>query len=241
MPEHWTEADSEAFVDRGDIFVPSREEQIDTICSLIPAETEEQFTVVEFGAGDGSLAVAVLQKFPRCQYIALDGSEVMRNKLRGVLVPFQDRVEVNHFELEDEQWRGALPKQLRCVLTSLVVHHLEGEGKQKLFSDMAARLEEGGAFILGDLVEPATPRIGAFFAKQWYDAVRFQSMEITGNLRAYEFFRDDEWNYYDDDEPGPYEKPSRLVEQLRWLGEAGFRHVDCFWMRAGHAIFGGYV
>ena len=28
--------------------------------------------------------------------------------------------------------------------------------------------------------------------------------------------------------------------QLRWLEEAGFSSVDCFWMRAGHAVYGGY-
>jgi hypothetical protein len=35
--------------------------------------------------------------------------------------------------------------------------------------------------------------------------------------------------------------PDRVFEQLRWLEEAGFRAMDCFWMRAGHAVYGGYV
>jgi hypothetical protein len=30
-----------------------------------------------------------------------------------------------------------------------------------------------------------------------------------------------------------------LLDQLKWLEGAGFVDVDVYWMRAGHAIFGG--
>jgi len=46
------------------------------------------------------------------------------------------------------------------------------------------------------------------------------------------------WNYYRFPDPG--DRPSPLVDQLAWLKEAGFAIVDCFWLQAGHAIFGGY-
>jgi hypothetical protein len=35
------------------------------------------------------------------------------------------------------------------------------------------------------------------------------------------------------------DKPSRLLDQLKWLEQAGFADVDVFWMQAGHALFGG--
>jgi hypothetical protein len=41
--------------------------------------------------------------------------------------------------------------------------------------------------------------------------------------------------------PDPLDRPSGLFEQLRWLAEAGFTGVDCFWMSAGHAVYGGYT
>jgi tRNA (cmo5U34)-methyltransferase len=37
----------------------------------------------------------------------------------------------------------------------------------------------------------------------------------------------------------PVDKMSPLFDQLKWLEQAGFASVDVFWMRAGHAIFGG--
>jgi hypothetical protein len=36
------------------------------------------------------------------------------------------------------------------------------------------------------------------------------------------------------------DQPSPVFHQLLWLQSAGFPVVDCFWMHAGHAIFGGY-
>lgn len=39
--------------------------------------------------------------------------------------------------------------------------------------------------------------------------------------------------------PDPVDKPSRLMDQLLWLEQAGWRDVDVYWMRAGHAMFGG--
>ena len=239
--DHWTESDSQAFMELGDIVVPYRDVQIDTICSLIPARPDETFSVLELAAGDGSLAQALLNRFPKCQYLGLDGSSVMRKRLQEVLSRHGDRVKIRRFELEGRSWLKDIPKGLRSVLASLIVHHADGDSKRRLFADLVEKLEPGGALILADIVAPMTPRIAELFARQWDGAVRVQSLQETGSLEAYEFFRDDDWNYYDDEAPNPSEQPSRLVDQLDWLREAGLNNVDVFWMHAGHAVFGGYA
>ena len=235
----WTEADSQRFIDDGAVFVPSREEQIATLCALIPARADEAFTVAELGAGAAVLARAVLDAFPRCRYVALDGSAAMRARLAETLHRYRDRVEVRAFDLADRTWRLALPSPLRAVLASLVVHHLPAAGKRRLFADLARRLEPGGALLLADIVEPTGPGAREAFARQWADAARAQSLALTGSLEAFERFERDGWNFYRGT-PEPYDQPSRLDEQLRWLRAAGFGTVDCFWMRAGHAVFAGW-
>lgn len=237
--EGWSESDSHTFVDRAALFVPSRDEQIETLRSLIPAEKDETFSVVELGAGDGALAGSVLEAFPRCRYLALDGSEVMRLRLGQRLAHFRARVDIGDFELRDRRWRAELPTGLRCVVASLVVHHLSGHAKRQLFQDVGDRLERGGAFLLADIIEAPTPRAAELFARQWDRAVRAQS-QARNDPKAFEVFAAEGWNYYRAKEPDPYDQPSRLAEQLTWLSEAGFSTVDCFWMRAGHAIYGGY-
>ena len=107
---------------------------------------------------------------------------------------------------------------------------------------MAVQLEAGGALLLADIVKPATQQIADLFAQQYDEIVWMQSLAVRGDLSGYEQFRQMRWNYfaYDYGSLESYDQPSRLSDQLRWLWEAGFTQVDCFWMRAGHAVYGGY-
>ena len=238
----WNENNSTTFLDLGEIFVPQRAEQMEALLHLIPAHPDETFTIVELAAGGGILAEAILQHFPACHYVALDGSVTMREQMAQRLTPYRDRLTILPFLLEDQTWRNALPAPLRCVVSSLCVHHLDDEEKGVLFRDMFTHLESGGALLLADVIRPATPRIASLFAMQYDEIVRVQSMAIRGNLSGFEQFQELEWNYflYDYNDPTSYDKPSLLSEQLRWLQEAGYKDVDCFWLQAGHAVYGGY-
>ena len=238
--QHWDEDASRLFIDTAELFVPMRAEQIATIRDLIPAERDDAFTVAELASGDGTLARAILAAFPNCHYLGLDGSEVMREQSRSALAAYGDHFEPRHFELDDRDWRETLPQPLRAVVSSLTIHHLPGATKRDLFADMFARLEPGGALIIADIMLPSTPRAYPIFARQWDDATRAQSRELRGDLSGFEAFQQSEWNFFLYGQDDPIDKPSGLFEQLLWLREVGFSTVDCFWMRAGHAIYGGY-
>ncbi len=241
--DRWTEDDSAVFIEAADVFVPARAEQVAALRGLIPAGADDTFTIVELASGDGTLAQALLEAFPRCHYVALDVSEVMREHLLRRLAPFRERVEARHFELASRDWRETLPSPLRCVVSSLSVHHLKGEEKRVLFADVAARLEPGGALLLADIVEPISPRVAMLYAQQYDEIVREQSI-AAGDPSGYARFQEMRWNYfaydYGDSVTDDYDFPSLLSDQLLWLREAGFSSVDCFWLRAGHAIYGGY-
>lgn len=241
-PEQWSEDNSAVFIELGEVMAPARREQIATLLALIPAQRDEAFTVVEMAAGEGLLARAVLEQFPACHYVALDISPAMRERMAHTLAPFSDRLTIQHFALEEQAWRDTLPTPLRCVLCSLSVHHLNGAGKQQLFADIVSHLEPGGALLLADIVEPATPHIAQLYARQYDEIVRQQSLVARGNLSVYEQFQQLEWNYFASDygTAQTFDQPSLLSDQLLWLREAGFSLVDCFWLRAGHAVFGGY-
>src|SRR5262245_15784423 len=151
---------------------------------------------------------------------------------------YGERFQTLRFDLADHTWRApAFP--VHMVVSSLAIHHLDGEGKLQLFRDVYAMLESGGALAIADVIAAAHPLGAEAAAKAWDAAVRKRALEFDGNLAAFEAFEREKWNMYRYFDPDDIDKPSRLLDQLRWLEQAGFADVDVYWMLAGHAIFGG--
>jgi tRNA (cmo5U34)-methyltransferase len=230
----WSEATSEQFVDFGDYFVPERQAQIETICSLIPDSRHPH--VVELCCGEGLLSAALLAHHPDITVHAYDGSPIMLTKTAQRLDGFAGRYTTREIDIAAMDWRR-FPWPVRAFVSSLAIHHLDGAGKQKLFADLAAALAPGGALVIADLIEPETQRGREVAARGWDQAVRARALELDGNEKAYEFFRDDAWNYYSDPSPDPIDQPSALLDQLKWLEDAGLENADVHWLKAGHAIF----
>jgi len=240
QPDVWTETDSRDFLDLAAIAVPSRDEQTQALLALVPAQTEEEFALVDVCAGEGILCERVLREYPKSHILALDGSELMRDRASARLAPFDERVEVRAFELDGDEWVKELPFPLRCVVSSMALHHLEAGRKRELFRRLAERLEPGGGLLIADIIAAPNEFVRRSFAEQWTSLAREQSLAITGSLDGYERAVADGWHPTWLTEPHSGEMPYRVFEQLGWLEGAGFSTVDCFWMRAGHAIYGGY-
>ncbi len=234
----WQEADSATFIEFGAALIPRRDEIERVLLDLVPATPEELFHAVEIGTGAGWLSAALLHRFPGARVVGLDGSPAMLKETATRLAPFGDRVELRPFRLEDRSWPDTVPGQVRCFLSSLVIHHLDGPAKRDLFARLFDRLEPGGALLIADILEPTSKPGRRHMARAWEDGVRRQSQTLYGDLRAHDFFIEERWNIFDHPDPG--DRPSPLPDQLRWLEEIGYAGVDAWWVSAGHAVYGGY-
>lgn len=232
----WDESSSREFLDLGRYFVPDREEQIATIAEMIPDPGDG--LLVDLCCGEGLLSRALLERFPRARVLGMDFSPTMLERAAATCAAFAERFETRPFDLAEESWRS-FSEPVRGFVSSLAIHHLDGEGKRRLYRDLAAALAPGGAVVIADLVLPATPAAQAVAARAWDESVRRRSLELAGGLGPYEKFLDLRWNLWAETEPDPIDRPSPLLDQLRWLAEAGLAGVDVVWMKAGHAVFGG--
>jgi trans-aconitate methyltransferase len=239
MEDRWSETNSRTFLDRGRVFTPDRDGIARVIGDLIPAAPADAFVAVDIGCGQGWLSAAVLGRFPAARVLALDGSPAMLAAARELLAPFGGRADFRQFDLFDPAWPDRIGGPVRCLLSSLALHHLDGPAKRALYARLLPVLEPGGALLMADLIEPTSEPQRRHYARAWDEIVREQSLAFTGDLRAYEAFLAERWNLFDHPDPD-VDKPSTLPDHLRWLAEAGYVGVDAFWLRAGHAIFGGY-
>lgn len=234
----WSEENSAHFIELGRVYTPARDAIQHAILGLIPAADDEPFLAIELGIGGGWLSAAILERFPAARVLGLDGSPAMLRETEARLAPFAGRFELRPFRLEDRSWLDGAGDDVRCFVSSLVIHHLDGEGKRALYHDLFAHLARGGAVLIADLVAPRSEWERRYMARQWDAEVKRQSLEITGSLAAYQHFVDDRWNWYE--YPDPMDMPSSVPEHLGWLAEAGFTGANVFWERAGHAVYGGY-
>lgn len=229
----WQLDDTEVFARYGNAFVPRRREQISTVCDLLSDIPVRH--VLDLCCGEGRLSEEYLRRFGDAQVTLLDGSPEMLELANRRLAPFGDRHIQVRAEIESRAWREGV--SYGGVMTSLAVHHLDGEGKQVLYCDIHAMLAPGGVFVMADLVEPTGPSARKLAGDHWEQAVRQASQEQFGGDMAAVAFARAEWNYYRLPGPDPVDKPSSVAEHLDWLRAAGFVEIDVVWMYAGHAIF----
>ena len=233
----WSEDDSRHFIDYGAYFVPERETQIDTICSVVPPAPDGAL-IVEIACGEGLLCAALARRFPRAEIHALDGSETMLAAAKARLEAAGGACRTALIDLAARAWRS-FERPVHAFVSSLAVHHLDGAAKARLFRDLAAALAPGGVIVVCDLVEAQREAGLALWKRHWDEGVRERSLALDGDEKMLEFFRDDGWNYYADPDADPADMPSSLFDQMRWMADAGLSRIDVHWLRAGHAIFSG--
>jgi trans-aconitate methyltransferase len=236
----WSAESSAVYRQLAAVAVPAREEQMATLLSLLPFGRDETFRVVELASGEGMLSQAILEAFPAATVLALDGEESMRQATAARLRSYGERARVAAFDIMSDSWYGLLDGAdgADAVVSSLCVHHLDGEGKRGLFAAIHERLSARGCLLIADLVQPQREEARNLFAATWDRSAEERSRAQTGDAALFDLFVREHWNYYT--YPDPFDQPSPLFDQLRWLKDVGFTAVDCFWMQAGHAIYGGY-
>lgn len=234
----WDDGVTRHFLDLGRYCIPERELQTRLLIDLVPERPGPQL-LIELGCGEGFLAEGLLQRFPEVNLLALDGSPAMLELAAERLARFGARAECRRFSLGERDWRtpgtGAL-----AVVSSLVLHHLQGPEKRTLFEDIHSMLVPGGVLAIADLIQPAHAQGMTLAADAWDEAVRARALQFDGRLEAFQRFEDQQWNTFRYPDPEDIDQPSGLFEQLRWLEQAGYTAIDVHWMRAGQAIFSGW-
>ena len=232
----WTEHDSRTYRDIGDVAVPRRPEMIATLVAAVPFARDEPVKILELGSGDGRLAEALLTTFPRATLTALDGSDAMRLETTNRLAPFRERARVAAFDVAALDWWDRM-FGVDVIVSSLCLHHLNHAKTQYLYKAAAERLSPRGALLLADLVDPQHPAALRLAADRWDAQARLQA-DALGAPELFERFVEARWNHFRFPDAGDH--PAAVFHHLVWLRHAGFAAVDCFWLNAGHAVFGGF-
>ena len=218
-----------------------RREHLLRMAALLPYEPDAEIRVLDVGAGYGAVSQAVLETFPNAHVVLHDSSIPMLEHARQRLERYEGRTSLLMADLEDPAWTQALGEPVDGVVSAIAIHNLrEPELIARVYADICAAVNPGGAFLNWELISPGdTAR--AMDARARLVMEQRRRFEETGVRPSLDELAAEQ-------ESRGLSRRSRrerrtrptLVDHLNWLHAAGFDEAECFWRDGGHALIGGY-
>jgi len=149
----------------------------------------------------------------------MDDLTAMLAECRNNLAAFEGRMEF----MTGEFGRDDIGSGYDGAVAGLAIHHLPDEDKATLFTKVHDALNPGGCFIIRDVLKGETEQLTRQYHAIWRRFVESNGTDADHHMERHRNF----------------DTPATLSDQLQWLRDAGFSHVDCYMKYINFAVFGG--
>ncbi|MBI3972236.1 MAG: class I SAM-dependent methyltransferase [Chloroflexi bacterium] len=205
-----------------------RAPELKVLYRMLPLPPDRPCRILDLGAGYGTVAGAILDRFPLAEAVCVDFAEARIAVGHGYLAPFTGHFRYVARDLNHLQWDQDLVGPFDAIVSAYAIHHVDDARKQALYREIYAHLVPGGGFFHFECIQaPSAPLRALYWAKEGTTA-----WERRAQLAAAS------------PEPIPAQPPEQQVPALEthlaWLRETGFVSVDCYWRALPLALFGGY-
>ncbi len=203
------------------LLIPCFGEFYAALIRAIPFETEDEFSLVELGSGNGMLAALVLYFFPRARLTLIDRDDAAIEASRLRLAGHAERISLFHLDYARED----PTERYDLALSALSLHHNSNLDKRALMRTIYATLVQGGSFIIADRVSGTTVDLEDHYWRVWEEEVRALGAAQEDIRRSLEH-RDDDIL-------------ATLETHLTAMDAPGFRNLDIYYKSMMFAVFGG--
>src|SRR5215831_13122158 len=131
---------------------PNRNKMLQIMLELLPIPAGASFVALDLGVGTGFFSNAILDQFPNCRVIAVDGAASMVEMAKSRLGPVADRVDFLVGDFRDLPKLLPDPQPLDLVYSAFALHHLTPQEKLGVVRDVVGLLKPGGWFLNADLI-----------------------------------------------------------------------------------------
>jgi tRNA (cmo5U34)-methyltransferase len=203
-----------------------RQDNFNLMVQLTTKSKDSIIDVLDIGAGYGALTRVLLDAFPKARVVAQDYSELMLAHAKNYLASYGDRVIFVCSDLFSENWATGIlqqiPEGFDIIVSAIAIHNLNESSRiREVYKQIFGILKESGCFLNLENVSAPTKEI-----QRKYQEI----MAIRSTRKVSEHPEDESWPPF----------PGSLEDQLKWLREANFKNIDCFWKELRQVLIGGW-
>jgi tRNA (cmo5U34)-methyltransferase len=221
VKEHF-EAEAKEFDEIIVKLIPFYEQMIGALIDSIPFDSNCEIRVIDLGCGTGTIARKISDRFPNSRIVCLDIASNMIDIAKHKLSNHSNSdFIVGDFSQID------FKEKFDVVVSSLALHHLETDyDKKEFYEKIYMILNNTGVFYNADVVLASSDSQQKINLTRWKEYMHKSVLmdEI-----------DNKWipTYEAED------RPAKLIDQLKWLEDIGFKTVDVTWKYYNFGVYGG--
>ena len=196
--------------------VPQYKKQHEIIYELLPDNSDKRLRVLDLGCGNGVLSQLVLKKLPNAYVVGFDMTPKMMEAYEENLSQYRGRYELM---LGDYRF-DSIGSNYDIILAGLTLQHLTWGERKDFYKLIYSILNPDGSFILNDIIidEDWDRRTSEY--SSWMEF-------IAANGEDPAFWLDKHMTK---------DYPLTLEDHFKWLEQAGFAKMDCYWRFYNFAI-----
>lgn len=201
-------------------YIPCIADFYGVLVEQIPFSSNDQFSVLDLGAGTGLLTSMIRGAFPRASFTLADVSPEMLEKAK---VRFRDVEKIEYEVINFES--GAIHGSFDVVVSALALHHSPLDRLQEVFDKIYKCLKPGGVFANADQILGRTPEIERQYENAWLRHAKLAGCTEEEIEIAIERMKAD--------------RTSTLADQLNALEKSGFESLNCWYQFYRYATYSG--
>lgn len=196
---------------------------LELIAQVATAVTPHAKSLLDVGCGAGNFTLKLLQTLPDCDCTLVDLSLPMLQRAeQRVGATTKGKIATLQNDIRDIDLGEA---RFDVIVAAAVLHHLRCEEEwQATFAKFHRALHPGGSLWIFDMVEHSIPAV--------QELMRARYGDYLTRLKD-ETYRDHVFAYIEKEDT-----PATLMQQLNWLGQAGFSQIEILHKNSCFAAFG---
>lgn len=202
--------------------IPHYNQMVDAMIDAIPFDKEASISILDLGCGTGTISQRISNRFPKSRIVCLD---IASNMIEISRYKLSDHMHSEHLvgDFNKIKDRG----KFDVVVSSLALHHLETDtDKKEFYATIFDHLNDKGVFYNADVTLASTNFMQQRNIDKWMEFMsKSVSMEEITSKWIPTYEKED--------------RPAKLINQLKWLEDIGFKTVDVIWKYYNFAVYGG--